>query len=84
MIIFAVNTVALAQLVRVAVCGTAGHGFEPHKPPTVKQKRSAMLAFFIFVYKLFIWSSYKRYVMLSEVEAYSFKPFDYAQGDILP
>ena len=48
MIIFALNTVALAQLVRVAVCGTAGRGFEPHKPPIVNKKGQHLLTFFIF------------------------------------
>gem|GEM_PF-6968967 len=27
------NTVAVAQLVRVLVCGAEGRGFEPHQPP---------------------------------------------------
>ncbi len=27
------KTVAVAQLVRVVVCGTTGRGFEPHQPP---------------------------------------------------
>lgn len=37
MIIFAflLKTVAVAQLVRVVVCGTIGRGFEPHQPPHV-------------------------------------------------
>ncbi len=29
------NTVAVAQLVRVLVCGAEGRGFEPHQPPPV-------------------------------------------------
>lgn len=27
------KTVAVAQLVRVLVCGAEGRGFEPHQPP---------------------------------------------------
>ena len=31
--IFAAHMVAVAQLVRVADCGSVGRGFEPHQPP---------------------------------------------------
>ncbi len=40
------NTVAVAQLVRVLVCGAEGRGFEPHQPPRVLKavlKRTAFL-----------------------------------------
>ncbi len=31
------NTVVVAQLVRVLVCGAEGRGFEPHQPPIFKR-----------------------------------------------
>ncbi len=32
------KTVAVAQLVRVLVCGAEGRGFEPHQPPVTGQR----------------------------------------------
>ncbi len=34
------NTVVVAQLVRVLVCGAEGRGFEPHQPPFLPFKVS--------------------------------------------
>lgn len=42
------NTVVVAQLVRVSVCGSGGRGFESHQPPTVKKPSIELKAFFIF------------------------------------
>lgn len=42
------NTVAVAQLVRVLVCGAEGRGFEPHQPPRVLKAVLKRAAFFVF------------------------------------
>ena len=49
------NTVVVAQLVRVLVCGAEGRGFEPHQPPRNFQKVKILtiLAFFYAVKWLF-------------------------------
>jgi hypothetical protein len=41
--------VDVAQLVRVADCGSVGRGFEPHLPPKIAPKAGAIL----FSYKIF-------------------------------
>lgn len=51
MIIFAPQiTVIVAQLVRVAVCGTAGRGFEPHQSPNFKSPFVAERTFFMLLH----------------------------------
>ncbi len=41
------NTVVVAQLVRVLVCGAEGRGFEPHQPPLVLKAVLKRAAFFV-------------------------------------
>ena len=41
------NTVAVAQLVRVLVCGAEGRGFEPHQPPRILKAVLKRAAFFM-------------------------------------
>jgi hypothetical protein len=40
--------VAVAQLVRVLVCGAEGRGFEPHQPPRVLKAVLKRAAFFVY------------------------------------
>ena len=42
--------VAVAQLVRVLVCGAEGRGFEPHQPPILERSQCLKLRpFFIYI-----------------------------------
>ncbi len=43
--------VAVAQLVRVLVCGAEGRGFEPHQPPILERSQCLKLRPFFYLHK---------------------------------